>query len=72
MGRKRHNIPGAEPPIPPRPREYYAERENAFNEGKRIIRDYRPGTKRINHYVEASWDEYTPPYRLPYFIIVLT
>src|SRR5271170_2808843 len=35
MGRKRHNILGAEPPIPLRPREYYAEWENAFNEGKR-------------------------------------
>ena len=71
MGRKRHNILGAEPPTPLRPREYYTERENAFNEGKRIIRDYRPGIKKKTHYVEASRDEYAPPYRLPCFTIVL-
>jgi hypothetical protein len=26
-----------------------------------------PGTKKKTHYVEASWDEYAPPYRLPCF-----
>lgn len=71
MSRKRHNILVAEAPIPLRPREYYAERENAFNEGKRIICDYRSGTKKKTHYVEASWDEYAPPYRLECFTIVL-
>jgi hypothetical protein len=72
MGRKHHNILGAEPALPLRPPEYYAERQNAFNQGKRLVRDYLPLTKRQTHYVEASWDKYAPPYRLPYFTIVLT